>query len=103
MSYRLRNLWCAAKEFGRDWGFPLAVALGILCLWRIDTAAAAPRPRPPEQTVQIKLRDLLDAIPRKTAEQILARLTKIEERLTAIEAKLPGAAPLPALEPLGKP
>jgi hypothetical protein len=84
--------------------FWLAVVACILYLWRIDTATAAPIPKPPEQTVQIKLRDLLDAIPRKTAEQILARLTAIEARLDKIEQKMPGGpVPIPSPEPLGKP
>ena len=53
--------------------------------------------RLPEQTVQIKLGDLLELVPRKSSpeqKEIVARLTAIEARLAAIEAKLgvvPGA------------
>ena len=60
-------------------------------------AGAAPRTTP-EQVIQIKLRDLLDMVPRKDAAEVLLRLKAIEERLAAIEAHLKGTpVPLPAL------
>lgn len=65
------------------------------------TAPAVREKASADQTIQIKLKDLLDAVPRRTAEQILARLSRIEERLTAIEAKLPPVVPAPAVDPLG--
>ena len=87
----------------------MRVTLIVTALLAASLLAAAPATRrtppdkPQEMTVQLKLRDLLDAIPRKEAGEIAARLKAIEERLTAIEAKLQGPAPLPAPEPLGKP
>lgn len=55
-------------------------------------AAAPPRRLPsPEQTVQIKLRDLLELVPRKASpdqQEIIARLKAIEERLAVIERLL---------------
>lgn len=61
-------------------------------------AAPATRRPPPEPTAQIKLRDLLELVPRKESpegKEIIARLARIEERLTAIEQRLPGAVPIP--------
>jgi len=81
----------------------MRIPLILTSLLAASLLAAAPlsrRPDPPEQTIQLKLRDLLDAIPRKTAEQILAKLTAIEGRLAAIEKRLPPAG-VPAPEPLG--
>ena len=68
--------------------------------------AKAPAPRAPivslDQTVQLKLRDLLGLVPTKDAGEMVARLKAIEERLIAIEALLKTAAapiPLPAPVP----
>lgn len=99
------------------WGMSLLLALVILAvygvlsssLFRADAAPAgaavipkAARPATLDQTIQIKLRDLLGLVPndgtREQVGQILARLKAIEEQLNAIEQILragPGPTPLP--------
>lgn len=81
----------------------IIVLLILLIAWANRGTAAPMRRPPPEPVVQVKLRDLLDAIPRKEAAEIASRLRSIEERLTAIEGKLPPVVPAPAVAPLGKP
>jgi hypothetical protein len=64
-----------------------------------------PLPAPPVpsreiQQIQVKLRDLIELVPREGAKaelaQIEKRLAAIEARLTAIEARLPAPLPVPA-------
>lgn len=77
--------------------FGIAAVVIVVILYLSSLFYEARRHAPPraEQTVQIKLRDLIDMVPRdseKTAE-ILRKLTSIEERLAAIEQILRGQSP----------
>lgn len=78
------------------WALPV---MGLIVFsYAIGRADAAPRATP-DQTIQVKLRDLLDMVPRKDAAEVLLRLKAIEDRLAAIEGLL-RAAPIPLPAPV---
>lgn len=80
------------------WACWLVTAGICFNLWRLDSLQAAPRAS--EQTIQVKLRDLLDMVPRKDAAETNLHLKAIEARLAAIEGLLKAApVPLPAPVP----
>lgn len=80
--------WCAV--FGRRGGVSAAASAMEILAPPPPAARSRGLPRP-EQMVQIKLRDLLELVPRKASpdqQEIIARLKAIEERLAVIERLL---------------
>jgi hypothetical protein len=81
----------------------LCLTLGLLL--SVSTAHAAPKAIPlrPEQTIQIKLRDLIGLVPLPgdpaQIAEILQRLKAIEEQLQAIRELLKNPLPLPPVTP----